>query len=92
MAYGLTVTNNATPMMRAMMMAVQAHVLRTLLFDPAAIKLPKNRYLIQDNIQYIANSLIRNIQHRLKANKTRGYRTVHVVNVKLHQVYRWFDL
>ena len=57
MAYGLTVTNNATPMMRAMMMAVQAHVLRTLLFDPAAIKLPKNRYLIQDNINILRTAL-----------------------------------
>ena len=43
--------------MRAMMMAVQAHVLRTLLFDPAAIKLPKNRYLIQDNINMSRTAL-----------------------------------
>lgn len=43
MAYGLVVSNpSTTPMMRAMLMAVQAHILRTLLFDSASLKLPKS--------------------------------------------------
>ena len=64
LAYGLTITNAATsPMMRALMMAIQgrklnkilnsnlkknckiaAQVLKTLLFESASLKLPKNWY------------------------------------------------
>ncbi|XP_046453708.1 inactive ubiquitin carboxyl-terminal hydrolase MINDY-4B-like [Daphnia pulex] len=42
LAYGLSITNPSTlPMMRAILMTIQAQILRTLLFDSAILKLPK---------------------------------------------------
>lgn len=42
LAYGITITNSSTtPMMRAMIMTIQAHIIRALLFDSTAMKLPK---------------------------------------------------
>ncbi|XP_057379239.1 inactive ubiquitin carboxyl-terminal hydrolase MINDY-4B-like [Daphnia carinata] len=42
LAYALAITNpSTTPMLRALVMTIQAQILRTLLFDSAILKLPK---------------------------------------------------
>lgn len=47
LAYGLTITNPSTSaMMRSLIMAIQAQILRTLLFDSAVLKLPKTWFVV----------------------------------------------